>query len=1205
MIGKRIISTFLVVLMLASALSVVISAEDAAAPETPVYEYNTSKVTPTMDYANGTYPPNFKNDPEVSTVTITTQEEKLATMDLRLVQDGYRMYVDAYSGEVAVENIATGDVMFTNPYNISSMGSKGTGQLTEDQQVWLLSQIHVRYVDTTNNNAVKDYYSYKDAVKGGNLKNNEAISQINVKYIKNGIRLEYSIGRIDTRYLVPEVIKAEKYEEMIYNVAMENGLADSSFDKMRFDSFFIKRDLDEHLAKFKDEATKEQEKKVFLEKYPWTATGPVYVLTDALTKEYKELEALIKKYCPDFSYEDLDEAHLELNYTPKDRNEALFKIALEYTIDASGVTVRMPANGIRFDESIYRIEYIEILPYMGAGQNPNSGYTFFPDGSGALFDFEELNKKSDTYFYGDVYGEDFAYYNIGTGSPHNQVVRYPVFGIKEDITTWDGKEQSKGFVAIVEEGESLLTLLSHHGSAHNTIKMQVNPRPYDQYKLSSAISVAGDAVWTVVSERKYTGDVKIKYIMLTDPNVATGDGYYETSYVGMAKAYRDYLEANGTLTRLTAEDVKADIPLYIETFGAIETTEKFLSIPYNTMKPLTSFGDIQKMYDQLKGSDITNINFILTGYTGGGLNIDQVPYNLKWDKAVRKDMKFEELIAYAKEQGFGLYPDFDFVFSSTNKMFDGLSLKKHAVMTIDGRYTSKREYSATRQTFVSYFELAISPAYFSHFYEKLTKNYLEYEPIGISVSTLGSYLNSDFDEDEPYNREDSKLFSIDAFKYMDEKYSKVMTSGGNAYSWKYVDYITDIATDSSRHAASWATVPFLGMVLHGYVQTAGTAINMEGNIDYAMLRAIENGTALKFILSFRNTHELKEYTDTNMYYSVRYDIWVEDLISRYTEINSLLKDVQTSRIMEHKFVEGIRIPDAGEIADDAAEKLFNTIKNDIDKAAAEKEALRTELQGFRKNTYALQTYINKMANASTGATATGALQDAYKKAYGEDTDSTKSAQTLVKDAIAAADALKASFDAAAAAYAADPSSANKASYRVSKDAYETGIKKIKEAYDKYLKDVYQAVVVASGSSYTEMFELVKKYLDNPDITDEYLKTIYSAREIAQLKAVYAEIKAECESLTSAVAVMEANHTAIVNAIMANTEYAEGVGLVKVETEEEVFDKYAAAENSVVYEVYENGKAFVLNFNNYAVKVEINGAYYTVDSYGYIVLNANA
>ena len=50
-----------------------------------------------------------------------------------------------------------------------------------------------------------------------------------------------------------------------------------------------------------------------------------------------------------------------------------------------------------------------------------------------------------------------------------------------------------------------------------------------------------------------------------------------------------------------------------------------------------------------------------------------------------------------------------------------------------------------------------------------------------------------------------------------------------------------------------------------------------------------------------------------------------------------------------------------------------------------------------------------------------------------------------------------------------------------------------------------------------------------------------------------------------------------------------------------FNKYSVSENSVVYEEYDNGTAFVLNFNNYAIKVLVNGMYYTVDAYGYIVI----
>jgi quinol monooxygenase YgiN len=452
--------------------------------------------------------------------------------------------------------------------------------------------------------------------------------------------------------------------------------------------------------------------------------------------------------------------------------------------------------------------------------------------------------------------------------------------------------------------------------------------------------------------------------------------------MGMAEAYRDYLEGSGVLTRLTEDDVKEDIPLYIETFGCTVTTEKFLSIPYDTEIPLTSFGDIQKMYDELSEEGVKNINFILTGYTKGGLENERIPYKLNWDKAVEKELDFEELLADAKSKGYGIYPDFDFVFCGNNQLFDGLSLNKHAIKTIDDRYTSKREYSATRQTFINYFELAMSPAYFDRFYTKLTDNYLEYDPIGISVSTLGSYLSSDFDEDEPYNREDSKDFTKTAFEYLDSKYNKVLTSGGNVYSWKYVDYITDAATDSSRHARSCATVPFLGIVLHGYVEFAGSAINMEGNIDYALLRAIENGASLKFILSYRNTQKLKQYYATSVYYSVRYDIWKEDLIARYKEINEVLKGVQTSVIVDHYFIDdyAVRIPDDNEIANDAMAALLAATLAEKAENDASRETLRQMIQTVRKNLLLCEQKLPNALNNRVNDTDELTIKDLFDAA---------------------------------------------------------------------------------------------------------------------------------------------------------------------------------------------------------------------------------
>lgn len=1180
---NKIISALLAVLMLLSSFSILAYAEgEGEEQQAPVYEYNTSEMQP-VEYFTGKVIKEIKVDKEKGTTTITyetdksgnpviisTPEQKLETMDLRLEKDGYQLYVDAYSGEVATRCIATGEILFSNPYDVATASGA-----TDAVKAELMSQLAVTFTTITSG-VPTTYYSYTWAAQR---------EQIKVKNIKNGLRVEYSIGREQSKMLVPILIEASSFEKNIKTPLME-GLGEDSFDYSKFEAFY------EPKSSF-PQATLDE----LYKKYPNLKNMDFYMLINLKDQEKLKLEAWIKTFSPDYSYEDMDEDHLKVGYESTDENPPLFKMALEYTIDSEGLTARLPANGIRFNESLYRLDSIQILPYMGAAANPDSGYTFFPDGSGALFDFQKIkNAKSSYSVEGMIYGEDYAYHNLT--ATHQENIRYPVFGLVDDQTLErtvldeNGKEvqeeyvKTRGFFAIIEEGDAMMKLkTSHDISKHNynTVIMSVFPRPQDTYNMADAISVGSNTEMTVVSSRKYTGVYKIRYTLLTSQQTLAEKEldsalYYDASYLGMARLYRDYLTSNGTLTKLTAEDVKQDIPLYIETFGTIQTTEKFLSIPVDVMTPLTSFEDIKAMYDGLANEGITNINFIMTGYANGGM-FATVPYKLDWENAVGGDNGFEELVAYAKEKGFGLYPDFDFAFVSSTGSFDGLNLKKHVVKTIDNRYASKREYSATKQTHISYFELAISPAYFSHFYEKFTDRYLKYSPIGISVSSLGSYLNSDFDEDEPYNREDGKRFTAEAFQYFDEKYDNVMTSAGNAYTWKYVDYITDIALDSSRYARAGASIPFLGLVLHGNVQFAGTAINMEGNIDYALLKAIENGAGLNFILSYRNTENLKDSQVLSKYYSVRYDIWFDDVVSIYHELNSLLKGVQTSFISDHRFVEGTRIPDADELDSDAKTAMKEAIaleKEILDAADESDRILIRDAYNTLENKYGqLETLVNNIKTNRNNV-----ISDLY---------------SLEK--------LQAELDLLAEM----------------KAKYETATEDEKMVIGVEINTQISIIRDFATGAYLIADNLLKAVADMK-ADAEYAQMAYDvlAASDSYTDAMKADAKVWCDAIVAAYESVKELDTECVTYLQTSffekisTVEEANVKIYELPTDEELVEdgddddgdnKYRSDDNKTVYVAYENGTAFLLNFNSYAVTVVMNEVTYTIDAYGYLVLTA--
>ena len=992
-------------------------------------------VTDTTDYVNKIYP---------------TPEAKLATMRLAIETGNYQLYVDDVSGEVAFVNTVTGDKIFTNPYDVgASTGSDST-------KYEILSQIIVEFTDSTGQNKV--FTSYEQAVLR---------EQIMVEYIKNGIRVEYTIGREQAKTLVPRLISYERFMDMIWTPLYEefgdelynnNTIRTDVAKVQKFLTYYIlyaKESLREKYGMSNEEYKKLSDALggIYDDLYSssantYTSIKEDYKIIDSMEflvfkpnaseAEIATCEEIILMYCPEYTYEELEYDHSLTDYVSQDENPPVFRMALEYTIEEDGLSVRLPANGVRFNESLYTLESIKILPYMGAGNNAYSGYNFYPDGSGALFAYDDMDYSITQTVTGKVYGTDYAYHKIS--GAYQETITYPTFGIVENtkyhsysvsdpdtgavtqetilsgmivdaIRAYEkgestistkGKEmaissefasvinspdavekiyeEKHGFVAIIEEGDALASLTTYHAgplNAYNTIMMSVTPRPKDSYNLQDSISVGSDSEWTVVSDRKYTGSYTIKYMLLSDTEKLdknAAEGTYDASWFGMAVAYRDYLTELGVISKLTNDEIFNSIPLYIETFGAVETTEKILSIPVEVMTALTSFDDIETMYEDLAEQGIKNINFKLTGYTKGGM-FYIVPTRVKFEKAVGGKKGFQELLDYANDvnkdenSNMGIYPDFDIAYEIYDDIFNAYSRFDHAAKTIDDRYASRREYSATMQKYVNNYDLIISPAYFYVIYEKITKNYAnKYNNVqGISVSTLGSALNSDFDEDEPYNREDSKTFTTEAFAYLEKTYGKVMTDKANAYVWQYVDHMLGMALDSSNYSFATYSIPFLGVVLHGSVSFTGEALNMEGDIQYALLKAIENGASPYFILSYRNTHILKEESSLSKYYSVRYDIWKDDIVDVYNTLNGVLADVQNKYITNHEFLTGVRVPDADELeADLLAEYLEALMTQENIVSILQKEAtlIASEAReaGREAEAYAAEAIVSALTN---------------------------------------------------------------------------------------------------------------------------------------------------------------------------------------------------------------------------------------------------
>ena len=919
----RIISAVLAILLAFSAVSLPVFAADMA----DISDY------PTTEYES--------------------MAEKLTTMTLMYESKeyGYAMYFDTQSGEFALKNLATGEITCSNPYDIATATESSASDKDDDDPIRhaLLSQIILQYEDTLTG-ATSTMMSYTHAALAG--------GQIQFKNIENGVRVEYALGTVETKRLIPQWIEVSRFQSQILDVLESRKKEFSSEELQTYngivnsETFYKKVGPASEDAVYDPTVTAAAENPDSIKFLVDNPGAQMYYLLGIGERTKKKIEALIRKYVPEYTFDKLEEDHEITGYEGDEKEPPLFRLAVEYTINEDGLTASIPAKSVRYNETNYTLESLVLLPYFGCTTlkdtasetvdggkyTKNGGYIFIPDGSGTLLSYYNADGTVKTGIQGgSLYGFDYALEDLQATDANAETFRFPVFGLVEtsvnsvSVSRGDYRpllgnkvvttDYARGFLAIVEEGESFASIRANlrqtgwTGAAgtteYSTVFALFAVKQSDSVTVGSSLGGSNSAM-TATNSTKYTGNYTIRYVLLSDDDLAEKAGIdsYETSYIGMANAYRDYLIKNGALDELVTGEVESSIPLYIHSFGALDTEDTILSFPVTVEKPLTTFADVMTMADSLKADGITNVNFILEGFANGNMTKPYYPSYLKWNKTVGGEEGFEELLTYAKVNGVGIYPEFNFSTVSFVKSFSGFSYRKHASKSMSGRYTTRREYDPVYQIITRFGmgNVVSSGAYLTLF-EKFAEDYTEYEIGAISSLALGTDLSSDYNEDYPLTREDSKINTQKLLQAMKDSQGNVLVQGGNAYAIPYVTDIVDLPLDNSNYQISSYSVPFTGIVLHGYMNYAGGIINTEGDVQYEVLKSLENGAALYFLLSYQNTSEIKSANKMglNENYSVAFTTWYDEIVANYKTLNDAIGSLQTAQITDHSFVTAFRL----------------------------------------------------------------------------------------------------------------------------------------------------------------------------------------------------------------------------------------------------------------------------------------------------------
>ncbi|MCL2363686.1 MAG: DUF5696 domain-containing protein [Defluviitaleaceae bacterium] len=668
-----------------------------------------------------------------------------------------------------------------------------------------------------------------------------AFDQVVFLSIPGGVRMELTLGTTDLGIRgVPTTIYSDRLEERI----------------------MVHLDADDRIA-LRRHFSRLRQMPGFLRLNPSAINAP------ASRNEIIRMFAIAGYTLEDLIYDN------ELAGIETDISLDVFRMFIDFTLDGDTMTVNIPLSEINPEREENLLRGLELMRYFGAGGIDEEGYIFVPSGSGALIEFNN-GKTAHEAFTGRVYGLDPM--GARVVAQQTNPIRMPVFGIARD---------GAAVLANVINGSALTTIhadVSGRLSSFNTAWFNFNLRESDTITVNL---LDENSNMRILQQQIYEGDITVQYIFLA------GD---DADVNGMASAYRRHLIDTNVLSPLT---VAGDIPFYLSILGAVERREFIVGVPYNATVVMTTYNQAADIIERLNTSGISNIQMQWMGWFNRGANHD-LATNVNPLRRLGSTAERDNLIALLEQGGGGFYPAVRF--QSIRRDSRGLNTTREVAQDMQGFVgvftTFSRELLSMRTTmFRSDVYLIIHPAVLPYHIDAFIPAFRRTGLGSIALEDLGDMVSQSLHRRNPIDRESARLIAAEQIRRMYDEMGPMMVVGGNDYSLFSASHLLDVPTQADRFLILDHSVPFMQMVLRGYVEYTGPAINAFDVIDNDLifLHMLASGTAPHFLW----THEPMEtmsFTQYMQLYSTHYEVWIEDAITMYRAFNEVFAGMRTAPI---------------------------------------------------------------------------------------------------------------------------------------------------------------------------------------------------------------------------------------------------------------------------------------------------------------------
>jgi len=580
-----------------------------------------------------------------------------------------------------------------------------------------------------------------------------------------------------------------------------------------------------------------------------------------------------------YTFEDLlydnEAAGLEL-----DISLDVFHLYMDFMLEGDSLIVNLPISQVE-SERDNLLRGLDIMRYFGAGSADEEGYIFVPSGSGALIEFNN-GKTNHEPFMGVVYGVDPLNSMFVPQETHD--IRLPVFGIaKEDAA----------ILATVVNGSALTMInadISGRVSSFNTAWFGFTLRESDS---ASVAAFEWESSMTIIQESAYDGDITVRYFFLA------GD---DANYQGMARAYQNYLVDNGVLTPLTST---GDVPFYLSILGAIEKQEFVLGTPYFATVPMTTYRQGAQIIEMLNAHGIYAIQTQWMGWFNRGANHD-VATGISPVRQVGSTNDRDNLIALLEAGDGGFYPAVRF--QSVRRDSRGFNTSREAAQDLLGYlgvYASVNREMLRRSdpTFRSDIYVLVHPGVLPFHVDSFIPAFTNQGINALALADLGDTVTQSTHRRNGIDRESARLIAAEQLARLHDQWDNIMISGGNDYSLFAARHLVDVPTQAARFYILDHSIPFVQMVLRGFVEYSSTPINTRDSFDGTeiLLNMLATGTAPHFMWTYQPM-EFMSFTQYQRYYSTHYQLWYETAIEMYQIFNEVFAGLRTTPMTDFEIL---------------------------------------------------------------------------------------------------------------------------------------------------------------------------------------------------------------------------------------------------------------------------------------------------------------